>query len=142
MKKLLAVCATIGVAFIALPSPASAQCTYTMNDVGRFHGYLSGPCNGAALGYAGAYRSHYNTAAGANPTANTPKPAPQVNGHAGVHRYCDETCARKCERTWVLLGFKSVGHCIARWHKLNVAGTAHACEQAIVASGYRRIQGC
>jgi hypothetical protein len=29
-----------------------------MNDVGRPHGYLSGPCNGAALGYAGAYPSH------------------------------------------------------------------------------------
>jgi hypothetical protein len=25
---------------------ANAQCTYRMNDVGRPHGYLSGPCNG------------------------------------------------------------------------------------------------
>jgi hypothetical protein len=27
---------------------ANAQCTYRMNDVGRPHGYVSGPCNGAA----------------------------------------------------------------------------------------------
>ena len=37
---------------------ANAQCTYRMNDVGRPHGYLSGPCNGAAQNYAGAYPSH------------------------------------------------------------------------------------
>jgi YD repeat-containing protein len=36
---------------------ASAQCNYRMNDVGRSHGYLSGPCNGAAQGYSGAYPS-------------------------------------------------------------------------------------
>ena len=35
-----------------------------MNDVGRPHGYLSGPCNGAAQNYAGAYRSRERTAAG------------------------------------------------------------------------------
>jgi hypothetical protein len=34
---------------------ANAQCIYRMNDVGRPHGYLSGPCNGAAQNYAGAY---------------------------------------------------------------------------------------
>jgi hypothetical protein len=34
---------------------ANAQCTYRMNDVGRPHGYLSGPCNGAAQNYSGAY---------------------------------------------------------------------------------------
>ena len=39
------------------PQSASAQCTYRMNDVGRSHGYLSGPCNGAAQNYNGAYRS-------------------------------------------------------------------------------------
>src|SRR5262249_41409416 len=44
--------------------PASAQCRYIMNDVGRFHGYLSGPCNGAALGYGGAYPYHPNAPAG------------------------------------------------------------------------------
>lgn len=36
---------------------ANAQCNYRMNDIGRSHGYLSGPCNGAAQNYAGAYRS-------------------------------------------------------------------------------------
>ena len=41
--------------------PASAQCNYRMNDVGRSHGYLSGPCNGAAQNYAGAYRSRAAT---------------------------------------------------------------------------------
>ena len=70
MKKLLTVGAAVAMAFMALPPSANAQCTYTMNDVGRSHGYLSGPCNGAALGYAGAYRPHYNTAAGFNPTEN------------------------------------------------------------------------
>jgi hypothetical protein len=39
---------------------ANAQCTYRMNDVGRPHGYLSGPCNGAAQSYSGAYPSHAN----------------------------------------------------------------------------------
>ena len=28
----------------SLAPAANAQCTYRMNDVGRFHGYLSGPC--------------------------------------------------------------------------------------------------
>jgi hypothetical protein len=37
---------------------ANAQCTYRMNDVGRPHGYLSGPCNGATQSYSGAYPSH------------------------------------------------------------------------------------
>jgi hypothetical protein len=35
-----------------------------MNDVGRPHGYLSGPCNGAAQNYNGAYRSHAATGVG------------------------------------------------------------------------------
>jgi hypothetical protein len=43
---------------------AQAQCTYRMNDVGRPHGYLSGPCNGAAQNYNGAYRSHAATGVG------------------------------------------------------------------------------
>jgi hypothetical protein len=42
---------------IAMPPRAQAQCSYRMNDVGRSHGYLSGPCNGAAQGYSGAYPS-------------------------------------------------------------------------------------
>jgi YD repeat-containing protein len=42
---------------IMAPRSASAQCTYRMNDVGRTHGYLSGPCNGAAQSYSGAYPS-------------------------------------------------------------------------------------
>jgi hypothetical protein len=50
-----AICAVF--AFMAAPQSASAQCTYRMLDVGRPHGYLSGPCNGSALNYAGAYPS-------------------------------------------------------------------------------------
>jgi hypothetical protein len=42
---------------IAMPATVQAQCSYRMNDVGRPHGYLSGPCNGAAQGYSGAYPS-------------------------------------------------------------------------------------
>ena len=34
-----------------------------MNDIGRPHGYLSGPCNGAAQNYAGAYRSRATSSA-------------------------------------------------------------------------------
>jgi hypothetical protein len=41
-----------------MPATAQAQCSYRMNDVGRPHGYLSGPCNAAAQGYSGAYPSH------------------------------------------------------------------------------------
>ncbi|HYY13935.1 MAG TPA: hypothetical protein VE758_05835, partial [Chthoniobacterales bacterium] len=48
---------------IAMPATARAQCSYRMNDVGRPHAYLSGPCNGAAQGYSGAYPSR--AAAGA-----------------------------------------------------------------------------
>lgn len=40
---------------IMAPQSASAQCTYRMNDVGRPHGYVSGPCNGAGVNLAGAY---------------------------------------------------------------------------------------
>jgi hypothetical protein len=126
MKKLpLILCAAVGIAFMALPPSANAQCTYTMNDVGRFHGYLSGPCNGAALGYAGAYRPHYNTAAGFNSTANAPKPAPQVNNH---HIGCDSVCQQKCQATWQG-HFRSVGACYAKWATITNAGrdVAVAC---------------
>src|SRR5215472_13303007 len=50
---------------IMAPQSASAQCTYRMLDVGRPHGYVSGPCNGAALNLAGAYPT---------PAARTPVP--------------------------------------------------------------------
>jgi hypothetical protein len=50
------ICVIIFWVFIAL-RPANAQCVYRMNDVGRPHGYLSGPCQGAEKGYAGAYPS-------------------------------------------------------------------------------------
>jgi hypothetical protein len=56
--------ALLGVAValvIAMPATAQAQCSYRMNDVGRPHGYLSGPCNGAAQGYSGAYPSRQAT---------------------------------------------------------------------------------
>jgi hypothetical protein len=52
MRKLL-----IGLALAATVTPASAQCLYRMNDVGRPHGYVSGPCSGAAQNLAGAYPS-------------------------------------------------------------------------------------
>jgi hypothetical protein len=54
MRKVMFALAIVAGAFMTA-GPASAQCRYIMNDVGRFHGYLSGPCNGAAVGYAGAH---------------------------------------------------------------------------------------
>jgi hypothetical protein len=61
MKKLpftaIYLAAAICVAVVMTTHSASAQCTYRMNDVGRSHGYLSGPCNGSAQNYNGAYRS-------------------------------------------------------------------------------------
>jgi hypothetical protein len=51
-------------AVMMAPRLASAQCIYRMNDVGRPHGYLSGPCNGSALGYAAAYPSRTVNASG------------------------------------------------------------------------------
>ena len=54
MKKLLL---TAAICIAIAPTSAGAQCTYRINDVGRPHGYLSGPCNGAAQNYAGANRS-------------------------------------------------------------------------------------
>jgi len=50
--KQLAILAAFAVV-IALPATVQAQCSYRMYDVGRPHGYLSGPCNGAAQGYSG-----------------------------------------------------------------------------------------
>jgi hypothetical protein len=50
----------------SLSLTANAQCVYRMNDVGRPHGYLSGPCNGAALNYAGAYSSKQRAAPSQN----------------------------------------------------------------------------
>jgi hypothetical protein len=61
--------AAICVAAMTAQSP-SAQCNYRMNDLGRPHGYLSGPCNGAAQNYAGAYRSRAATEIVGTRTAN------------------------------------------------------------------------
>src|SRR5262249_59989414 len=82
MRKVMVALAIVAGAFMTA-GPASAQCRYIMNDVGRFHGYLSGPCNGAALGYGGAYPYHPNAPPGVHPTLNAPKGVSQVNGHAG-----------------------------------------------------------
>jgi hypothetical protein len=60
MKNLLLTASSLaaGICVAAMtPQSASAQCNYRMNDIGRPHGYLSGPCNGAAQGYSGAYPS-------------------------------------------------------------------------------------
>ena len=64
MKKLLLTASYLAAAIcvaVMPPQSASAQCSYRMNDVGRSHGYLSGPCNGAAQGYSGAYPSRQAT---------------------------------------------------------------------------------
>ena len=81
MRKLMFALAIVAGAFMTA-GPASAQCGYAMNNVGRFHGYLSGPCNGAAVGYNGAYPRHSNARAGAHPTVIARKVVAQVNGHA------------------------------------------------------------
>jgi hypothetical protein len=59
MRGNLALMAALCVAVFVFMSirPAPAQCVYRMNDVGRPHGYLTGPCNGAAQNLAGAYPS-------------------------------------------------------------------------------------
>jgi YD repeat-containing protein len=60
MKKLLLTASYLAAAIciaVMTPQSASAQCNYRMNDIGRPHGYLSGPCNGAAQNYSGAYPS-------------------------------------------------------------------------------------
>jgi hypothetical protein len=65
MKRLLictaALLALTVSASVMSTSIANAQCTYRMNDKGRFHGYLGGPCNGAAQNYSGAYPSRHTT---------------------------------------------------------------------------------
>jgi hypothetical protein len=116
---------------------AQAQCTYRMNDKGRSHGYLSGPCNGSALGLAGAYPTHSNSAAQAHPT-NTPKVTSQVN------RHCDWLCQRKCQATWQRGGLPSVEACYAKWSRLNANGTARQCEAANRArlAGQPKLPGC
>ena len=108
MRKVMFALAIVAGAFMTA-GPASAQCRYIMNDVGRFHGYLSGPCNGAALGYGGAYPYHPNAPAGFHPTVNAPKVISQVNGHAGG---CDSLCQAKCQATWRALINKRGYFCI------------------------------
>ena len=98
MRKVMFALAIVAGAFLLAPQSASAQCTYRMNDVGRPHGYLSGPCNGAAMGYAGAYPSRA--------TAQV-----KGNGHAGG---CDSVCQTKCQGAWRALGFRNVNACVAR----------------------------
>src|SRR6516165_10823261 len=137
MRKVMFALAIVTGAFITA-GPASAQCRYIMNDIGRFHGYLSGPCNGAAVGYAGAYPSHPNAPAGFHPTVNAPKVISQGNNHGA----CDSLCQTKCQGAWRALGFRSVNACVARWGRLNAEGTAAACETAIKANGMRPIRGC
>jgi hypothetical protein len=66
MKTLLVIAGILACAVV----PANAQCTYRMNDVGRFHGYLSGPCNGAAQNYAGAYPSRQRSSSGLTTARN------------------------------------------------------------------------
>src|SRR5260370_35571772 len=47
---------------------AHAQGNGGMGDKGRFHGYLGGPCNGAAQNYAGAYPSRQRSSSGLTTT--------------------------------------------------------------------------
>jgi hypothetical protein len=136
MRKVMFALAMMAGAFMTA-GPASAQCSYALNDVGRFHGYVSGPCNGAALGYNGAYPYHPNARAGAHPTVVAPKVIPQTNGHnVGA---CDATCQAKYQATWRAGGFRSVGACYTAWSKLNAMGTevAQRCEAASRARGWR-----
>jgi len=120
MRKVMFALAIVAGAFMTA-GPASAQCSYAMNDVGRSHGYVSGPCNGAAVGYNGAYPYHPNARAASG---------------------CDSLCQSKCHASWRALGFRSVNACVARWDRLNAEGTAATCETAIKANGMRPIRGC
>jgi hypothetical protein len=142
-KFLLTVCAlAILAAFalvIAMPATAQAQCTYRMNDKGRPHGYLSGPCNGAAVGYAGAYPHHPNAGTTAHPTVIAPKVVPQANSRGDG---CVGRCPAKCQASWRALGFRSVGACYTKWGKLNTMGIARQCAAAIRANGLRPVPGC
>jgi hypothetical protein len=138
MRKVMFALAIVAGAFMTA-GPASAQCRYIMNDVGRFHGYLSGPCNGAAVGYAGAYPSHPNTRAMAHPTVVAPKVVPQANSRGDG---CVGRCPAKCQASWQALGFRSVGACYGKWGKLNTMGIGAQCEAAIKANGLRPVSGC
>ena len=126
MRKVMFALAVLAGAFMTA-GPASAQCSYAMNDVGRFHGHLSGPCNGAAVGYSGAYPYHPNARAGAHPTVVAPKVITQTNGHnAGG---CDSTCQAKCQATWQRGGLPNVQACYRKWSRLNAnPDLARACE--------------
>jgi hypothetical protein len=119
------ICVVIFWVFMAL-RPANAQCTYRMNDVGRPHGYLSGPCNGAAVGYAGAYPSRATS---------------QSNGNASG---CDALCRQKCDATWRNSRFRNlgVGACYAHWAKLNRTGKAQECEAAYHVGQSHRAAAC
>ena len=126
MRKLMFALAIVAGAFMTA-GPASAQCNYALNDVGRFHGYVSGPCNGAAVGYSGAYPYHPNARAGAHPTVVAPKVITQTNGHnAGG---CDSVCQAKCQATWQRGGLPNVQACYRKWSRLNAnPELARACE--------------
>ena len=100
------ICVVIFWVFMAL-RPANAQCTYRMNDVGRPHGYLSGPCNGSALNLAGAYPSRSNS-------------TPQTNGNA-------RGCVGNCPMTRIFLTSIAA---------LSLAtGTAHAFSETTTRGG-------
>jgi hypothetical protein len=96
---------------------------------GRFHGYLSGPCNGSTLGLAGAYPARSNSATQAHP--------PKI-GH------CDWLCQRKCQATWQRGNLPSVEACYTKWSRLNANGTARQCEAANRArlAGQPKLPGC
>jgi hypothetical protein len=119
------ICIVIFWVFMAL-RPANAQCVYRMIDVGRPHGYLSGPCNGSALGLAGAY-----------PARSAAPATTHVNG-------CVGNCPAKCQASWQRLGFRSVEACYVKWGKLNRLGIARQCEAAIRARqpGEPGLPGC
>jgi hypothetical protein len=60
----------------------SAQCTYRMNDVGRPHGFVSGPCNGASKNLAGAYPSRQQPATNPGRHLGQRYVVPSTPGHA------------------------------------------------------------
>jgi hypothetical protein len=107
---------------------ANAQCTYRLNDKGRFHGYLSGPCNGSVLGLAGAYPARSNSATQAH--------QPKIG--------CDWLCQSKCQATWQRGNLPSVEACYTKWSRLNTMGIARQCEAANRArlAGQPRLPGC
>jgi hypothetical protein len=63
---------------ITAPRSASAQCVYRMIDVGRPHGYLSGPCSGHGLSYARAYP---NRTVNSNAMKKAPRPRAKKEPH-------------------------------------------------------------